>query len=502
MTAQSGQGDDRQVVPRWRSFLDTVGVGELHPLLRTITNPSDGEIDRAYKRAQDRPSVYARAELLSTLTARGDFDAARLLASELDGELPETLQRFASRLIDVHEGGPRDSAYETGQFDASDFAVALGTGARQRLQVRPNNPTAWADLALAHTIQGYTDLAEKEIGRALNLAPDSRFVLRAAARLYVHLDKPDHANRLLNKSPRVRQDPWLLAAELSTAQLAFGKSKNILVGRELVESSQFSPHALSELMSELATTEMHSGRDRRARELFRRSFDDPTENAVAQAVSWSDRSNVELAPNLLRIDGVFEARALEDARGGHWDAATAEAAAWHRDQPFSIEPFQFGSYTASLGSGDFDRGARIAIEGLRRHPDDRTLRNNAAYSLANLDRTVEARKYVGMPTKFESVDDLIDLATTGLIHYRELNPGVGSSFYQAATTGFAKLGRADLAAVATTHWAIEELRLNTVNAPRLAKRAGKLLPQLPPAERRTLAGRLEAAAISPPIWSS
>lgn len=493
MTAHSGQDAERQLVPRWRSFAETVRFGDLEALSTRIAFDDD-EVERALALLAANPNSYERAEVLSTLVARGDAVRARSVSGKFDKEIPSTLREFIARLSDEnHTDGFTNNDLD---FDSSSWAMKLGSGARRRLKTRSNNAVAWVDLALAHTIQGMTERAQREIAHALQLAPDNRFVLRSAARFFVHLDRPELANHVLRSSRRVEQDPWLMAAELSTAQLAYGRVKNATRARAMIEHSGFSPRALSELTSELATSEMQSGRDRRARTLFRQSFVDPTENAVAQAVSWSDRSNVELAPELLRKDYVFEGRALENARSGHWAAATREAASWHRDQPFSVEPFRLASYAASLGSGEFLQAAEIAKAGLRLHEGDRALRNNAAYSLANVGRTQEARTFALAPDRAEAVEDCIEWATLGLIDFREGEFSAGAAKYHLAIVGLNKIGRKDLAAMAAAHWALEENHAALPTAAAAIQRALKLLPDAPRAERETLKERIERPGVS------
>lgn len=493
MTAQAGHLDDRQVIPRWRSFAATVRIGELRPLSRAPSNLDDDELKRAFVRERLRPSKYAAAQLLSILLARGEQGQARAVASRLEGPLPLTLAQTAARLL--KSGGSTEDVSSQArindtEFDPKAFSQNLGADARRRIRARGNASAAWADLALAHTVQGLTDRAQKEMRHALNLAPDSRFVLRAAARLYVHLDDVEKANWILNSSERVLEDPWLMAAELSTSELAFGRTKNVRRARSLAEAGHFTDLALSELRSELATAEIRAGRDRKARMLFQRSFVDPTENAVAQAVSWAERSRLELDPGLLRMEDGHEARALEGARNGEWQAAITESAAWHRDQPFSVEPIQFASYAASVGAGDYERAAQIAAAGLALHRDDRTLRNNAAYALANLGRTAEARAQIVPPKGRESVEDLTEVATTGLISFREGDIQAGRVRYREAVAGFERIRRQDLAATATVHLVLEEARLGLGTTHSFVSRVRRAFPLIPLAEREAFTLRV------------
>lgn len=256
---------------------------------------------------------------------------------------------------------------------------------------------------------------------------------------------------------------------------------------------QFAPHSLSELTSELATTELISGRDRQSRILFDQSLSDPTENAIAQAVSQANRTNQQFDKATLNMSRGFEARALENARQGDWSAATLEAASWLEDQPFSQEPYRFASYTTGFGVADYDSAARIAFDGLRLHPKDEMLRNNAAYALANLNRPAEARRYLSMPEKPTTEDALTQIATMGLIHFREGDVETGRTLYRLAIVGLEKIRRRDLAGSAAAHLAIEEARLGLPTATRTADRARKMLRDLWDAERDVLDLRLTRA---------
>ena len=54
----------------------------------------------------------------------------------------------------------------------------------------------------------------------------------------------------------------------------------------MVDSGDHSNLDVSELISELATLDLQSGRDKRSRQLFVRALVDPTENSLAQA-EWA-----------------------------------------------------------------------------------------------------------------------------------------------------------------------------------------------------------------------
>src|ERR1700710_2310399 len=91
--------------------------------------------------------------------------------------------------------------------------------ARRMSMVDPRNAIAWVEQSRHHASLGQSGAALHAMRRALALQPDHRYFLRAAARLHVHVDKPDEAHALLRRSPRSRSDPWLVATEIAISEL-------------------------------------------------------------------------------------------------------------------------------------------------------------------------------------------------------------------------------------------------------------------------------------------
>ena len=170
------------------------------------------------------------------------------------------------------------------------------------------------------------------------LAPNNRYVLRSAARLHTHTGDPERANDILRHGKATNADPWLLATELSTANLAGKAQKHANVARKLLEARRHSPFELAELASSLATLDAHAADFKRARNFFRRSMAEPNENVVAQA-RWAATHNIfELPEGALNLPRVYEARAWQDFYNGDWSSALAAGEGWLNDQPFSVDP--------------------------------------------------------------------------------------------------------------------------------------------------------------------
>lgn len=481
MTA-AGTLEAREVVPRWRQFGATVRSGETAPLRRhdlVLPVPHLADNEEGFKRwpGPHTASDLVGAALLAGTPGEVALRAARCLM-DADSSTP-SMRRLAEMLLADAAGDLRRPSRDL-DVPVLDFdAVRVRAGELRRIvRAEPRNAVRWADLALAHTVLGHPKQAEKEIRTALALAGPNRFLLRAGARLYVHLDQPDEAHALLVREPGVLEDPWLAAAELATAELAGKTSRYARRARSLVEDGGgFAPLHLAELASQVATAELRAGRGRHARRLMELALRDPTENALAQA-EWASANGLRLDPASLDQPRSYEARALRYSHEGDWNQAAAAGMDWLADQPFAEEPAQFTSYAASIGAEDWDLAVRAAEAGLIANPDNALLRNNLAFALANLDRPDEAELNLSQihTGTLSDRDVAIHHATRGLVAFRRGMAKEGRDAYGIAITGLSKERHDQLAALATVFWAREELRLRTdvaITAIALARDAAK-----------------------------
>lgn len=127
------------------------------------------------------------------------------------------------------------------------------------MHLHPRNAYAWVDLARLYTILGQTSSADRAIRIAISLAPEDRFVLRSAARYFVHMDDPQAPQRLLNGARATRGDPWLIAAEVSVSQVAKRRSLTASIGQRGLDHSQWAPRSSSELAGALGTLLLEDG---------------------------------------------------------------------------------------------------------------------------------------------------------------------------------------------------------------------------------------------------
>jgi tetratricopeptide (TPR) repeat protein len=369
------------------------------------------------------------------------------------------------------------------------------------LNDEPRNALMFADLSRTYIRLGQVDSSAKAIGQALRLAPDNRFILRAASRLFVHLHEPDRAHSLLMTSPTTRRDPWLLAAEIAIATVE-GKSPLLArAARDALATNAYPPRHLSELASAVATIELGAGASRKARKLFERSLDSPTDNALAQAawaLRWLPNLHVEEALNV--TPRAYEARTLHFYETLEWRAAVSAADSWLDDEAFSSRPAEIGSYVAAVGLEDYLLAERFARRGLVANPNDSILLNNLAFALASRGNPQEAwvvLRKVPRPDRDAGVEAAL-LATEGLIDFRMGDSEKGSLHYLAAIKNAteAKLDR--VRALAGVYFARELIGSGRVGATEALGIAEEASRNLTSPDVRWLLDSLRAKVNRPP----
>lgn len=461
----AGTQSDRDVIPRWRPFGDTVRSGETAALRHSNRGPKKGT-----GLLEQESSFLA----FPGLTTASDFVGSALVASERS----EAAIGAARYLVERPWAGRNSVAMAEAllreptsrdPFTASGLVETYGARikrlSRLRVIVRsePRNAVRWVDLALAHTGLGQKEKAAREISIALAVGPSSRFVIRAAVRLYVHLDQPDRAHALLVADPTVLEDPWLAAAELSTSSL-IGKTSRFTRNASFLISKRdaYAPIHTAELASQLATDELRSGRRRHARRLMELALRDPTDNALAQA-EWASANGLNINLRSFDVPHSFEAKALRFSHEGDWDSAASSGLDWLTDQPFASEPADFASYAACVGAADFILAEHVCKEGLVANPSNHMLRNNLAFALGNQNRVEEAsvefhRIPAGLLT---TTHQAILTATGGLIEFRAGRPDAGRKLYEEAVASLFGAGETALAAMGIVLLAREEVIART-----------------------------------------
>jgi Tetratricopeptide repeat len=435
VTASRPDGN-RDVIPRWRDPASTSKQGELGP---TLVHPDGSHYLRDYQSLQALETAWQEHGTLSFATdlvgsalvvgssplAR---EAAQFVLEQPRDRISPIAVAIAGRVLDLE---PETSDIEVEELVTGELRNEVHELKAQLLQ-DPRLTLTWSELARHYTIFGQAEKAERAMRIALALSPEHRYILRSAARLAIHNGDFPRAHSIVSRAERTRSDPWLLATEIATAEVAGRRSRLVRRGEQMLESGKFLPLATTELASAIATLELRAGNSRVARRLFERALKTPNENSIAQT-EWASHKLTSINIPEEALGESAEARALSHSDDGEWKEALAAAWQWHFDQPFSSGPAELGSYEASLGQR-YAEGAELARRGLRANSNEFLLLNNLAFCLINLGELPEARSLI----RRVKVDELdadsraTFLATQGLLAFRSGDPETGQSNYAQA----------------------------------------------------------------------
>lgn len=476
---------ERKVIPRWRDTDSTRRHGELGPVRRYSANPiaADSCLEKKIRDWREHDSLSFALDLAAASLVVGNRSAGREAAEFILKRAPDSrpvARSLALRVLGVAMPESKASLHGIDDLNSGERIHAL----REYLGAHPRNPLRWVDLSREYAVQGFLPKADRAMQVAIGLAPENRFVLRSAARLFLHEDDPESAWHLLREADVTPYDPWLLAAEIATASVAGRNPRHLRAARRMVTNSSCRLLDRSELASALATIELEGGRGKKSRDLFRQSLEEPTENAVAQA-AWASKNVSGLGELLdlhLKISDEAQARAF--SQEGQWGKALTEVMRWMGDQSFSARPPLQGSFIASVAMEDYERAIEIAQLGLKANSGDFGLKNNLTFSLASLGKVDEARTaYSGVVPNSLSLDQqAVWNATTGLIHFRMGEPEKGRLHYLRALELARKVTDRRLLALASLFLARESILVGSADAQDLLNAARSTAERAPSPE--------------------
>ena len=486
MAGFSSDGD-RKVIPRWRTFDQTLRFRELNSV---VPHRSHRQVDADFLAPKltdwlENRTVGHAADLVGTALTLGKegevAEAAKFLlqdevqASPWAKELAERALRNPNNV----EEAPNPEALEE---------VALHNRVqtfRRLLRVEPKDPIVWVELSRAYAILGLREQAERSMTVALQLAMNNRFVLRSASRLWVHLDDPERAHRIIGRADRTRHDPWLLAAEIAVGSINGKTPRFVKAARRVLAGEQFSPVHISELASAVATLELGSGNVRKSKRLFSQSLEQPTENSIAQA-AWASRQNdaIQFDDEHLKLCNAFEAETWICFQKSQWQQAVKQCKLWQYDQPFSSRPGVHGSYMSAIALEDYATSTWFAEQGLRANPSDFMLMNNLAFALINrgdIGDIEEAGQVLSRASylQLSKHSRLVLQATQGFLAFRSGDVVSGRKLYLDARLEARNMKDDRLLALASAFHAMEEVSQKTSDSDSVLSEAFQVLRRVP-----------------------
>lgn len=442
------ENQERHVIPGWRSFKKTVGLGELNSFSKKSPAIVSKHVIESYVVDwQNHQTIAHAGDLLSAAFVNGvtkdpSVINAATFVLKSDQNVPQSQLSLAKNIL-------RDEVHQTALerlngVTLADFETLVNPKLnwdkvkflKREIRKYPFNSILYVDLSRQYSILGQGEKAMQSMRIALGLSPENRFILRSAARLFAHYDDAEYAHDILRKSRLTSVDPWLAASEIAIASLRGRTSKYLKKSLEMINSKNVSPVNLTELASSIGTIELINGSLKKSRDLFQTSLVEPNDNSLAQ-FEWASSKERRLAMDVSNhhVHHNFEALALENFHNQDHAESINNVFRWFLDMPFSKRPVMLGSHIASSYLDDQETSRAFLKAGLISHPNDAQLINNLVYSLALENKTDEALKYIqNVPDNIpgEPITSICLKATRGLICFRKGLPDMGRSYYLEA----------------------------------------------------------------------
>jgi len=430
---------DRRVLPNWRSFSLTVDLGELDGLKNEVNDASLRILSiEDYVFSWERNKEIAIAgDLLSAAFVNGFTDDYRVKEAALfilsnREKSTDNLIKFAEYIIN-----PTNEVIEKKvTFDLTDGYDEIKKMIRETKNIinkYPPNPILYVELSRLYSILGNKEKAIKNMSIAVQLAPENRFVLRAASRAYTHFGLADYIHDIIKKSEVSKYDPWIISTEIALATILDRSSSYIKKGFQMIESGKHNPYSITELAASLGTLEFFHGNRKKTKKMLNKSLISPNDNSLAQ-VEWISNKgyNFLINPNDYKIKNKYEALTLDNYYNNNFDEALKNSIAWFCDMPFSKSPIMFSSHIAGSILDKNYVAINILSAGLESHPNDPQIINNLAYALALENKLDEAEEYLGKIVSSSNIDQTANVclsATKGLIAFRRGNQKKGRTLY-------------------------------------------------------------------------
>ena len=395
-----------------------------------------GDIQEYLTEWRANKNVVTAGELITAAIVNGQTDdpevsAAARFVIEYPLRVPTALTNASKGILSIPIPEEIDSTVQ--------FPIFAKIAKLKKLLIEyPTTAIYHIEIARQYMLLGQLRRAEEHINTALYFDCNNRFVVRSAARFLLHNDEEERAVAVLRHSGLTKQDPWLMASEISLSMQAEKRSPYLKKAIELIESKNYSNFDLTELCGAIGMEEFESGGFKKSRKLFNQSLTASNDNSFAQAQWMAKNRHLELAfPNKPINTSFKEALSYEKFFAGEFKSALQYAIQWQDEMPYSIKCAMFGSGITTNFLKEYDKSEKFLNTYLKTNPRNKAALNDLAYAYALHNKTKEAQKTLNLAAKevdrnnYESVDICI-FATQGLIFFRNGMSEEGTQYYDIA----------------------------------------------------------------------
>lgn len=442
--------DRRNVLPNWRSYIKTAISGEFQSSNKQNFIIPLFPLDEYLFAWKENRSIPYASDLVSAAMTNGQtgklevIEAAKFIIAHSE-DCSETQVICAQSILSDNKS--KNIRNDIGLSDKLLCLKDKDTRYRESIRILrqqnflfPYNAINYCELARYYANLGQWDKAKKMMQTAVQLAPESRFISRSAARLFSHIEEYDLAHKVLTQNPWLLKDPWIIASEIAVNTAIGRSSKYIKKGQELIASGNYNPFSCSELASAIATLEINHGNRKKCRNYMNVALQRPNDNSLAQA-EWIIHKDQNVGFTFGDYS-YLQNKAEADCRYAYFreDYITALSVGvdWIADYPFDPDPIYFTAEMAYTYLKKYDTAIDIINLGLRSNPEDLGLLNNLAYCYALSGQVLKAESILDK-INYNAInvpnDTKICLtATRGLVEYRKGNIEIGQQLYLKAMT--------------------------------------------------------------------
>lgn len=459
---------NRQVVPRCLDYLTACSLG-LQRIIRKREKDL-GKIDissESIREWKESPDIDTAVDILAEAVIVKNFESGEALkaAKYILNYAPESSKLIRELANHFLEPKILDKIYSNPvePIDVSYKNIGI---LKKSVRTYLLNPIAWSDLALCYATLGQNEKAQAAIRVAINLGKNNRFILRSAARCYMHMKDPEKAIAILRKSGLHLYDPWIASAEIAIAESSGIKSSIIAKAKQLVKDDNLTHFSRSELAAGISTLELKEGSEKRAKDFMRQALNEPTENTLAQAEWITTEMGIDI-PKIAqlgsKIPASYEMQARHQYQKKQFVESLKAAKKWGNFQQLSTRPIVVSTFIAAVCLDDNKEAIDIIEKLLPAQRNEPGIINNYAFSLIKIGKVEDAVKELKKIEKYELPDHqkLVNSATKGLVAFREGKFDEGRELYSKAVAGFERIKDPYSGAMAAYFWAVEEKRIES-----------------------------------------
>lgn len=364
-----------------------------------------------------------------------------------------------------------DQTLRVGMNSFLSSVISRITRLRRLLKINPYSSLAWLELGRHYVQLGYYDKAEKCCDVARNISSENVFILRSAIRCYAHIGKLNKALRAIEKSAKLRDNPWILPSRISIRHILKKSQDPIRIAQKLDKDGNISDRDLSEIRSTLGMIAESNGNHLKAKKYFRKSLKQANENSISQLIAMGFHRLIPESLTDSPPPNSYEASARLNYNNENWDEAFKDSLKWLAYESYSGRPAILGSFIAQVGQGNHQIALDLLEVGIRSNPEDTTLKNNKIFSLACSGELNKASHLMEITSNCKDAKNHPALsATKGLICYRQKEIEDGRELYRQAIEEFLNKGDQKSARLALIFQAGEELRAQVQGSRELAEK--------------------------------